>query len=132
MSSAAIVDDAAATDSFRITLSTKHGHEAEGRADSQFEPFESYFDAGGDGGIDRYAEERRRPRVGDRGSFADMASWAGQPAIKGSSETMRMALLTFSLIGVQYVFCSASCPWGSRDQVADEVMCGIGLLGVLK
>lgn len=31
----------------------------------------------------------------------DMASWAGQPAIKGSSETMRMALLTFSLIGLQ-------------------------------
>jgi hypothetical protein len=29
------------------------------------------------------------------------ASWAGQPAIKGSTETMRMALLTFSLIGLQ-------------------------------
>jgi hypothetical protein len=34
----------------------------------------------------------------------DMSSWAGQPAIKGSSETMRMALLTFSMIGLQYVF----------------------------
>jgi hypothetical protein len=31
----------------------------------------------------------------------DMASWAGQPSIKGSTETMRMMLLTFSLIGLQ-------------------------------
>lgn len=30
-----------------------------------------------------------------------MASWAGQPSIKGSSESMRMALLTFSLVGLQ-------------------------------
>ena len=30
-----------------------------------------------------------------------VASWAGQPAIKGSTESMRMALLTFSLIGLQ-------------------------------
>lgn len=34
---------------------------------------------------------------------ADMASWVGQPAIKGSTESMRMALLTLSLIGLQYV-----------------------------
>lgn len=32
---------------------------------------------------------------------ADMASWSGQPHVKGSSETMRMVLLTFSLIGLQ-------------------------------
>lgn len=31
-----------------------------------------------------------------------MSSWSGQPAIKGSSESMRMALLTFSMIGLQY------------------------------
>lgn len=31
----------------------------------------------------------------------EMSSWSGQPSIKGSSETIRMALLTFSLIGVQ-------------------------------
>jgi hypothetical protein len=98
MSNAAI-DDAVATDSFRITISVKRGHEAERRTDSPFKPFQSYFDA--DDGIGRYPEEGRRQGVGDRGSFADMASWAGQPAIKGSSETMRMALLTFSLIGVQ-------------------------------
>ena len=34
---------------------------------------------------------------------ADMASWAGQPAIKGSSESMRMMLLTVSHIGIQCV-----------------------------
>lgn len=35
---------------------------------------------------------------------ADMASWVGQPAIKGSSESMRMALLTLSLIGLQFTW----------------------------
>ena len=33
----------------------------------------------------------------------DMAQWAGKPSVKGSTESMRMALLTFSLIGLQYV-----------------------------
>lgn len=32
-----------------------------------------------------------------------MASWIGTPAVKGSTESMRMALLTFSLIGLQCV-----------------------------
>lgn len=36
--------------------------------------------------------------------LGDMASWAGQPSVKGSSETMRMMLLTFSLVGLQYVY----------------------------
>ena len=31
------------------------------------------------------------------------ASWVGTPSIKGSTESVRMALLTFSLIGLQYV-----------------------------
>lgn len=30
-----------------------------------------------------------------------VAQWAGTPSIKGSSESMRMALLTASLIGLQ-------------------------------
>lgn len=34
-------------------------------------------------------------------SAAEMASWTGQPHIRGSSESMRMALLTTSLIGLQ-------------------------------
>jgi solute carrier family 45 protein 1/2/4 len=32
-----------------------------------------------------------------------MAQWIGAPKIKGSTESMRMALLTASLIGLQYV-----------------------------
>lgn len=32
-----------------------------------------------------------------------VAQWAGTPSIKGSSESMRMALLTASLIGLQCV-----------------------------
>lgn len=35
---------------------------------------------------------------------ADMASWVGQPAIKGSTDSMRMALLTLSLIGLQFTW----------------------------
>ena len=30
------------------------------------------------------------------------ASWTRNPAVKGSTEAMRMALLTFSLVGIQY------------------------------
>ena len=30
------------------------------------------------------------------------ASWAGTPSIKGSTESIRMAFLTFSLVGLQY------------------------------
>lgn len=32
-----------------------------------------------------------------------VAQWAGTPSVKGSSESMRMALLTASLIGLQCV-----------------------------
>jgi hypothetical protein len=39
----------------------------------------------------------------DREDSEDMASWVGQPAVKGSTESMRMILLTFSLIGLQCV-----------------------------
>jgi hypothetical protein len=35
------------------------------------------------------------------GAREEMASWSGQPHVKGSTETMRMALLTFSLVGLQ-------------------------------
>ena len=30
-----------------------------------------------------------------------IASWAGTPSIKGSTESVRMALLTTSLVGLQ-------------------------------
>lgn len=42
------------------------------------------------------------PREKGKGlELAEMASWAGQPGVKGSTEAMRMALLTFSLVGIQ-------------------------------
>lgn len=34
---------------------------------------------------------------------ANMSSWAGQPTVKGSSEVMRMILLTFSSVGMTCV-----------------------------
>lgn len=34
----------------------------------------------------------------------DMASWVGQPHIRGSSESVRMALLTLSLVGLQFTW----------------------------
>lgn len=34
---------------------------------------------------------------------AKMSSWAGQPSVKGSSEAMRMMLLTFSSVGMTFV-----------------------------
>jgi hypothetical protein len=32
----------------------------------------------------------------------NVAQWTGTPSVKGSTESMRMALLTASLIGLQY------------------------------
>lgn len=49
----------------------------------------------------RRPEEHDDITEGKMGDGKDMASWAGQPSIKGSSESMRMALLTISLIGIQ-------------------------------
>ncbi|KAJ0365705.1 hypothetical protein COL154_004285 [Colletotrichum chrysophilum] len=34
---------------------------------------------------------------------AEMSSWSGQPSIRGSSEAMRMILLTFNTLGITYV-----------------------------
>jgi hypothetical protein len=36
-----------------------------------------------------------------------VAQWQGTPSVKGSSESVRMALLTASLIGLQYVLPSS-------------------------
>ena len=38
------------------------------------------------------------------------ARWAGTPSIKGRSESTRMALLTFSLVGLQCVLHLCPCP----------------------
>ena len=39
--------------------------------------------------------------------MAHGASWKGSPRIKGYSNMQRMAMLTFSLVGLQYVFALA-------------------------
>lgn len=49
---------------------------------------------GSDSGSDNGSESRHP---------AKMASWSGQPAVKGSSEAVRMVLLSFVTIGVTYV-----------------------------
>lgn len=59
--------------------------------DDDFEPDEN-----------REEDRERRRRSDIEVTDEDMASWVGQPAIKGSTESMRMALLTLSLIGLQY------------------------------
>ncbi|KAH8676829.1 major facilitator superfamily domain-containing protein [Tricladium varicosporioides] len=48
------------------------------------------------------------------------SSWAGQPHIKGSSESMRMALLTFSLIGLQFT-------WGIEMTYCTPYLLQLGL-----
>ncbi|KAI9745106.1 MAG: hypothetical protein M1818_001384 [Claussenomyces sp. TS43310] len=49
-----------------------------------------------------------------------MSSWSGQPTIKGSSETMRMALLTFSLVGLQFT-------WGIEMTYCTPYLLNLGL-----
>ncbi|KAM0129990.1 hypothetical protein ACHAO1_008154 [Botrytis cinerea] len=53
-------------------------------------------------------------------SKADMASWSGQPAIKGSTEQMRMAMLTFSLVGLQFT-------WGIEMTYCTPYLLSLGL-----
>ena len=47
-------------------------------------------------------------------------SWTGQPRVKGSSEPMRMFLLTFSLIGLQ--FC-----WGTEQTYVAPYLLALGI-----
>ncbi|RDW85079.1 MFS general substrate transporter-36 [Coleophoma cylindrospora] len=53
-------------------------------------------------------------------SAEEMASWAGQPHIKGSSESVRMALLTTSLIGLQFT-------WGIEMTYCTPYLLALGL-----
>lgn len=52
--------------------------------------------------------------------MAQAAQWHGSPHVKGSTEAMRMVLLTFSLIGLQYVSTS-------RLQASMNVNCQVHL-----
>ncbi|KAL8730790.1 MAG: hypothetical protein Q9166_003860 [cf. Caloplaca sp. 2 TL-2023] len=48
------------------------------------------------------------------------ASWAGTPSIKGSTESIRMALLTFSLVGLQFT-------WGIEMTYCTPYLLQLGL-----
>ncbi|KAF7541206.1 hypothetical protein G7Z17_g12012 [Cylindrodendrum hubeiense] len=51
---------------------------------------------------------------------ANMASWAGQPAIKGGSEAVRMVLLTFVTIGITFT-------WGIEMTYCTPYLLNLGL-----
>ncbi|KAL2064976.1 hypothetical protein VTL71DRAFT_4116 [Oculimacula yallundae] len=49
-----------------------------------------------------------------------MSTWQGKASVKGSSETMRMALLTFSLVGLQFT-------WGIEMTYCTPYLLSLGL-----
>ncbi|CAJ2501642.1 Uu.00g044950.m01.CDS01 [Anthostomella pinea] len=49
-----------------------------------------------------------------------MSRWLGQPSIKGSSEAMRMALLTFTTVGITFV-------WGVEQTYCTPYLLSLGL-----
>ncbi|KAB5580071.1 hypothetical protein GE09DRAFT_1167682 [Coniochaeta sp. 2T2.1] len=49
-----------------------------------------------------------------------MSSWAGQPSVKGSSEVMRMMLLTFSSVGMTFT-------WGIEMTYCTQYLLSLGL-----
>lgn len=87
-----------------------HGKHKEGlgRTDDADDDSLDGLDAWGGGGddddvgFDPLGEEEERERVGarSRSGAGEMSTWSGQPAVKGSSEAMRMVLLNFSSIGI--------------------------------
>lgn len=93
---ATVVDDEYAARALETTSELRPRHEAEDRAaDRENESIISPPPR-----TRRYSRGRTGYR--DRG-VEEMASWSGQPSVKGSTEAMRMALLTFSMAGLQYV-----------------------------
>lgn len=79
-----------AADSYSPNSTGSRGHEAERRAE---------------GGpiLEDEDTDTEESRFLDAEKIGDMASWTGQPSVKGSTETMRMALLTLSAMGLQFV-----------------------------
>lgn len=85
------IGDADRTGSYLFnSTNSSHGDEAEDRA-------ERYrISEDGDTEELKFTTSTRRNRD-------NMASWAGQPSVKGSTEGVRMALLTLTAMGLQYV-----------------------------
>lgn len=50
----------------------------------------------------------------------EAASWVGQPRIKGSTESVRMFLLTFSMIGLQFA-------WGTEVRSTTKTVASDGI-----
>ncbi|KAM5356021.1 hypothetical protein ACJ41O_002667 [Fusarium nematophilum] len=70
-------------------------------------------------GFGRYGRDSHEYRH-DRYNPANMASWSGQPAIKGSSETVRMVLLSAVTIGVTFT-------WGVEMTYCTPYLLNLGL-----
>lgn len=74
----------------------------EGARRSRGDEAEDRAERGRTSSEDRYAIELKS--ISSRSRSRDkMASWAGQPSIKGSTEGVRMGLLTLTAMGLQYV-----------------------------
>ncbi|RYP03135.1 hypothetical protein DL764_005342 [Monosporascus ibericus] len=58
--------------------------------------------------------------VHDPNNPGEMSRWSGQPSIKGSSESMRMLLLTCSTIGISFV-------WGIEQTYCTPYLLSLGL-----
>ena len=83
-------DDSSGAESFLVNSSKySRGDEAEDRAERDS------ISEDGD------TEESKFIRA-STANRENMASWAGQPSIKGSTESVRMALLTLTAMGLQY------------------------------
>jgi hypothetical protein len=75
-------------------------------ADSRDQPYSGDIDD--DNEFDRESETKLEDDSEEDALVLDsdpieMATWAGQPSIRGSSEAVRMILLTFASIGITYV-----------------------------
>lgn len=105
------IDDAATEDSTQLSHARLAAYPTSGtRAGRPL--LEDQNEEGGE--RTRAKEEEVEEEEDDRSEFGEVeeledntemgaASWAGTPTIRGSSESMRMALLTVSLVGLQYV-----------------------------
>jgi solute carrier family 45 protein 1/2/4 len=76
-------------------------------------------------GFDAHAFDDERDDDDDftrtrRRSAAEMASWTGQPSIKGGSEMMQMILLTFNAIGITFT-------WGIEMTYCTPYLLKLGL-----
>lgn len=50
-------------------------------------------------------------------NLPNMATWSGQPAIRGNSEAMRMILLSFVTIGITYVYPASLCDMTNNQSI---------------